>query len=234
MDIAGFRKTSLIDYPGQIAAVVFTQGCNFRCPYCHNPELIEFTSDKEFMDPDFLWDFLKQRNELLDGVVITGGEPTLQEDIIDFIKKIRSRGLKVKLDTNGSVFRVMETIVRDNLVDYVALDIKGAFADYPEIAGIKNPDHIDNVRQSMQLLVSSDITCELRTTVVPGYHDSAQIEKIAGQISGSGRYVLQNFRPGKTLDPDLQEKSRFSEEKIYSFQEKVQKRTTNLEVEVKD
>jgi len=131
MKIAGFRKTGLIDYPDNISAVLFTQGCNCRCIYCHNPELVACEPEgKEYMDLDYFWDFLEEREHLLDGVVISGGEPTLQAGIIDFIDEIKAKNLKVKLDTNGSNFEVIKQLVRKDFVDYWAVDVKASYGKY--------------------------------------------------------------------------------------------------------
>lgn len=234
MKIAGFRKTSLIDYSGNIAAVVFTQGCNFRCPYCHNPELIASISevDQEYMDLDYLWDLLQKREDLLDGVVITGGEPTLQQDLIQFCKKIKSFGMKVKLDTNGSRFEVLKKLVVEQLVDYVAMDIKSSLRkkDYNEVTGVKNSGYLDNIRESIDLLITSEIEYEFRTTVVPGYHGLEHIQKIANDIIGAEKYVLQNFRPEVTLKQELQEKTRFPDSRIEDFKEKAQEVLACVEI----
>ena len=238
MKIAGFRKTSLIDYPGYIAAVVFTQGCNFRCPYCHNPELIEpvenmSAADSDsvsFLDPEYLFDLLRERDNLLDGLVITGGEPLLQPDIISFTKKIKSLGMKVKLDTNGTVFSVLKQLVEADLVDYVAMDIKTTFADYENLVGLFKKEEIEGIRQSVSLLVAGKTDYEFRTTVVPGIHTVEDIKKIAQHISGAKKYVLQNFRPEETLDPSFQEKTRFADEVMDRFKEVAKKSLPKVEI----
>lgn len=228
MKIAGFRKTSLIDYPDHISTIIFTQGCNFRCPYCHNAELIPFSSDKEFMDVDYFWQFLEEREHLLDGVVITGGEPTLQDDIIDFIEDIKSRGLKVKLDTNGTRFKVIEELVNSDLIDYLALDLKSSGERHEQITGISTG--FDEISSTLNLMMDSQIKCEFRTTVVPGMHDGKEIEKIAKLIENADKYYIQNFRNKVTYDPQLQETIPFPESKLEEFKNIAGKYVRNVEV----
>ena len=216
MKIAGFRKTSLIDYPDNISAVLFTQGCNCRCIYCHNPELVTCEPEgKEYMDLDYFWNFLEERGHLLDGVVITGGEPTLQPGIIDFIDKIKTINLKVKLDTNGSNFAVVKQLVRNNFVDYWAVDVKASFGKYEEI--VQKGEVVEDVKKSINLIKQSENNHEFRTTVVPGYHDHQELGKIAKIITGAEKYCIQNFRPDITLKEKLQEKRQFPEEKLGEF-----------------
>ena len=161
--IGGIQKTTLVDFPGKVAAIVFTQGCNFRCGYCHNPELLEHSKNSDFNKNDFL-DFLKTRIGKLDGVVITGGEPTLQKGLYDFIKEIKSLGFAVKLDTNGTNPIIVEKLINDNLLDYIAMDIKAPFDKYTKITGVGVD--IENIKRSIELIKNSSVDYEFRTTVL--------------------------------------------------------------------
>lgn len=217
--ISGIQKTSLIDYPDNISTVLFTQGCNMNCPYCHNPELISETNKNNYLNLENLWDFLDKRAGLIDGVVITGGEPLIQESIYDLLVKIKEYGLLIKLDTNGTNYYLLKKILDDNLADYIAMDIKGSIKDYGKFCGIKiNKAIINNIEKSIELLInSSNIFTEMRTTVVPGMHNKNIIKKIAKRVSGIDKFFIQNFRPNKVNDPDFEEKRRFSEKELNEF-----------------
>jgi pyruvate formate lyase activating enzyme len=206
MRIAGFEPLTLIDYPDQLATIVFTPGCALRCPYCHNPELISAVpgSRSEFFTvnhEDEFFDFLKRRKGLLDGVVITGGEPTLHPDLIDFIRRIKDLGFLVKLDTNGIFPDKVETILTTGLVDYWAMDIKHSPKKYHLATGIKIP--IESFQQSVKLLMSCGIPYEFRTTVVPSIHTPEDFLEIGKWIAGAQNYYLQTFRPIKVTDATL-------------------------------
>ena len=228
INIAGFRKTSLIDYPDNISTVLFTQGCNCKCPYCHNPGLVSFEEDKNYMDLEYFWDFVNERQHLLDGVVITGGEPTLQKDIVDFIKNIRNRSMKVKLDTNGSNFKVVEELLEEKLIDYIAMDIKAPFSKYNKVAG--NQNIVPDVKKSINLILKSDINYEFRTTVVPGLHKKEDIKNIATSIKEADKYSIQNFRSDITLDSDLAETREFPESKLNKFKKLAGEYVKNVEI----
>lgn len=203
MLLGGFQKMTLIDYPGKIATTVFTAGCNFRCPFCHNPELVEL--DPEDMEvfrgqERKFFDFLEGRRGLLDGVCITGGEPTVQPDIVPFIRRIRDMGFLVKLDSNGTNPDILREIFDAGLVDYVAMDIKSGPDRYAEATG--TPVDMEKIRESIRLIMDSGIEYEFRTTVVPGIHTEEDFDDIAELIDGAKRYYLQVFRDGKVLSAD--------------------------------
>lgn len=202
MILGGFQKLTLLDYPGKIATTVFTLGCSFRCPFCHNPELVDLRlahneeSEKEFFD------FLEKRMGKLEGVCITGGEPTIQPDIIDFIKKIKKMGFLVKLDSNGTRPDVLKKVFDQKLVDFVAMDIKSNLDNYDKVTGSKVDK--DRIRMSVNLIMHSKIPYEFRTTVVPGLHEEKDFLEIAKWISGAQAYYLQEYREEqKILDPNL-------------------------------
>jgi len=201
MHIGGWVKVSLIDYPGKIATVLFTKGCNFRCPYCQNSNLVLHPESLPEIDPAEVLQFLTGRRGLMDGVVITGGEPTLQQDIEGFLRKARGQGLAIKLDTNGYRPQVLRELLAAGLLDYVAMDIKASLAKYSLAAGV--PVNTRRIEASVKLIVSSGIDHEFRTTVVPGIVEQGDILEIAKLIAGAKRYVLQQFRPRGTIDPGL-------------------------------
>ena len=192
MKIYGLQKLTLLDFPGETACTVFTGGCNMRCPFCHNASLVRDINTFDYMEEDEFFAFLRKRTGLLSGVAITGGEPLLCPDIIDFIKKIRDLGFKVKLDTNGTFPEKLRDILSQNLVDYVAMDIKNSMERYAETVGIKDFD-TSPIEKSIDILTSSDILYEFRTTVVKELHEVCDIENIAKRIKGARSYFLQNF-----------------------------------------
>lgn len=216
--ISGIQKTSLIDYPDHISTVLFTQGCNMDCPYCHNPELIPPENENEYMNPKYFWKYLDKRKGLIDGIVITGGEPLIQDSIYDFIKEIKKRRLLIKIDTNGTNFKLLKKLVNENIIDYIAMDIKGPIEDYEKFCGIKLSSSLkDNIIKSKNLIMKSNIDYELRTTVVPGLHTKAVIKEISGLIKGVKNYYLQNFRSEKVNNSNYEEKRSFSEEELERF-----------------
>ena len=192
MSIDGLQKMTLLDFPGKVACTVFTGGCNFRCPFCHNALLVTKLPEKPDYSEDEILSFLEKRTGLLDGVAITGGEPLLNPDIADFIRKIRSMGYAVKLDTNGSFPERLKAIVGEGLVDYVAMDIKNRKEKYAETIGLKNLD-LSKIEESVEFLKSGAVDYEFRTTVVEQFHTVEDIRAAAEWISGAKRYFLQNF-----------------------------------------
>lgn len=207
MHIAGFEKFTLLDYPGKMATVVFTPGCVFRCPFCHNPELVVvkdpvardlFTNNRE----NEFFEFLEKRKGKLDAVCITGGEPTLQKDLEVFIERVKDMGFMVKLDTNGFFPRIVERILDSGLVDYWAMDIKHAPLKYTLATGINIS--LRDIQESVSLLMNRAQAYEFRTTVVPGIHREEDFFEIAHWIQGAQAYYLQEFRMGKILNPKIE------------------------------
>ena len=211
-NIGGIQKTTLVDFPQEIAAIVFTQGCNFRCGYCHNPELIEFSHGKVLLSKDEFIPFLKTRQGKLDGVVITGGEPTLQSGLYDFVKAVKSLNFAVKLDTNGTNSGILEKLLADNLLDYVAMDIKAPLDKYSLITGT-NVD-CENIKKSIDLIINSGVDYEFRTTVIKSQLLPDDFDKIGKLINGAKRYYLQKFIPSKILDENLMSETTYSEEEF--------------------
>lgn len=207
MIIAGLQKTTLIDYPGKIACVVFLAGCNFRCPWCYSSELVlplKIIKQPRIAEEEF-FDFLRKRKGLIEGVVICGGEPTINKELPQFIEKIKRIGYPVKLDTNGSSPVMLKDLVKTNLIDYVAMDIKASMNNkaYDSIlgAGVK----FSGIKESVDFLKNSSIDFEFRTTVVNSIHKKEEFVEIAKWIGGPNvKYYLQNFRAEKTIDPEFE------------------------------
>lgn len=205
MIIGGLQKTSLLDFPEKIAAIVFTMGCNFRCGYCHNPELINGEAKIEEV-----FEFLKTRQGKLDGVVITGGEPCLQKDLPEFIKQVKELGFAVKLDTNGSFPEMLEKVLPD--LDYVAMDIKAPLEKYSQIVNVDVDT--SKILKSIEVLKNGGVDYELRTTVVKSQLSFEDFEKIGQLIQGAPRYYLQRFEASKILDKSLENEKTYSTEEF--------------------
>ena len=193
MQIHGFNKTTLLDYPEHIAATVFTGGCNFRCPFCHNGELVLDPAGQPSISEEKVLSYLKKRRGILQGVCVTGGEPTLQKDLREFLQKIKELEYPIKLDTNGYMPGVLWELLQEHLIDYVAMDIKASRENYARAAGLKNMD-LSRIEESIGILKSSGIPYEFRTTVVKGVHTVEEFEEIGRWIEGCPAYYLQNYQ----------------------------------------
>ena len=204
MLIAGFQKISLIDYPNKAAAVVFTGGCNFNCFYCHNREIINKSNIPQSMiiPEEEVFNFLKKRVNKLDAVSITGGEPTMHSDLPDFIRKIKEAGFLVKLDSNGTNPEMLKKLIKENLVDYLAMDIKAplTWSDYKKVIRVENKNIFDKVLESVEILKEGKVQYEFRTSMVAGQFVADDIEKIIKKIKNNSTYYLQNF-----VDPEKEE-----------------------------
>lgn len=225
MKIGGLQKLTLIDYPKKTAATIFVSGCNFRCGFCYNPELVlpEKIKKHPLISEKKLYDFLSQRKGMLQGVCITGGEPTIHSDLPKFISNIKKMEFLVKLDTNGSNPEMLKKLIKEKLVDYVAMDIKapiGAnfqFSKYKKATGVKVD--LNKIKKSVEILKSSNIEHEFRTTVVPGTHAKEDIIQIAKDIAPAKKYYLQNFEPKKnTINPDFQNIKPYSKDFLIEIQ----------------
>lgn len=201
MHIKGLIKNSVVDFPGHIAAVVFTGGCNWRCPFCQNAELVIGHASLEDIPPESVLDFLKERYGFLDGLVVSGGEPTLQPDLASWLSQVKELGFAVKLDTNGYRPSVLKAIVDSGLADFVAMDCKSVPSRYGEAVGV--PVDLERIEESLAFLRSAGVPYEVRTTVVPGVLSLSDMEELAGFIHGIPRYVLQQFRPEGALSPEF-------------------------------
>lgn len=190
MFISGIQRMTLLDYPGKCACTVFLALCNLRCPFCHNASLV-LTNPEPVMDEDAFFAFLKKRKGLLDGVCVTGGEPTLRKDLPEFIRKIKSMGYLTKLDTNGSSPEMLRQLLEESLLDYVAMDIKNCPDRYAATCG--GPDILTHVEDSLDLLRNSAVEYELRTTLCKPFHDEDALKAIGKWLSGTKNYYLQSF-----------------------------------------
>ncbi len=228
MELGGLQKMTLIDWPGRIACTVFTIGCNFRCQFCYSPELVlpeKIKRQAQIPEKEF-FRFLEERKGLLDGVVICGGEPTVHQDLQNFIKKIKKLGYAVKLDTNGSNPDKLKHLIDEELIDYVAMDIKAPRGKYREIVGRKI--NIGDIEKSIATLKENKIDYEFRTTVVPGLLDKEDILMIVRWIQSippTGmsvpKYFLQTFLPEKTVDPKFEKIKPYSQEYLLEIQKAV-------------
>lgn len=216
MKIGGLQKTTLLDYPGKVAAIVFTQGCSFRCFFCHNPELVIPEQFGAPLSEDDFFEFLKKRQGLLDGIVITGGEPTIQPDILEFMKKIKALGFLIKLDTNGSRPEVLEQALKEKLVDYLAMDIKAPLERYKELVGVEID--AEKIKKSIGLVINSGLDYEFRSTLVPGFHTKDDVLKMAAMIKGAKKYYLQKFVfSGKIVDQGWAKRGEFADREMEEF-----------------
>lgn len=216
MQIAGIQKITLVDFPGHVAATIFTRGCSFRCPFCHNPELVVPEKYNPLLSEKQILDFLESRFGKLNGICITGGEPCVQPDIDKFITYLKAIGYDVKLDTNGSYPERLAKIIKDGDIDYIAMDIKTSLNKYSEIAipndqindkmtKCKNDKMQANIKRSIRLIMSSGIDYEFRTTVCHPLHEIKDFEEIGEMIQSAKRYFIQNYQHSKQVD----EKSEF-------------------------
>jgi pyruvate formate lyase activating enzyme len=196
MKIYGFQKTTLLDYPEHVAATLFTGGCNFRCPFCQNGGLVRDFADSACVPEEEVFAHLKKRQGILDGVCITGGEPTLQPDLEDFLRRVRDLGYQIKLDSNGYRPEVLRRLLEQGLLDYVAMDIKASRDNYARVAGLQENFNIERIEESIALLQNSGIPYEFRTTAVKGLHTVAEFAEIGRWLAGSRAYFIQSYRDG--------------------------------------
>lgn len=216
MIFGGFTHFTLIDYPGKTAGMVYTIGCNFRCPYCHNPELVDETVEETFSEERVL-SFLSTRQGMLDGVVITGGEPTMHGDnLLAFMERVKDLGFFVKLDTNGTNPEFIVTATNEGLVDYIAMDVKAPMSTYHRV--VSRPVDTDALQTSIRLISSGPVLYEFRTTVIKALLSPADLEEIAQTISGARQYYLQKFIPTKILNPQFKRKVTYTDDEFVNFQ----------------
>ncbi len=201
MKIGGLEKFTLSDYPGRTAAVIFTQGCNFRCPFCHNVSLLDRGNEKTLMAENEIFSFLGSRVGKLDGVVISGGEPTLQPDLSEFCRAVKRLGFSVKLDSNGSRPWVLEELLADRLVDFIAMDIKAGFKNYRLLSGVEVD--MENIVKSITILIEASVPVLFRTTLVDGLHDPEERKTISAMLPAHLPHIFQKFQPDHALSPEL-------------------------------
>lgn len=248
MKISGLQKTTLVDYPGKIAATVFTRGCSFRCPFCHNPELVIPEKFIPLLPEEEILSFFEKRKHQLQGVCITGGEPTIQPDLLQFIAKLKSLGYKIKLDTNGSNPKMLKELIDSGNIDYIAMDIKSSLPKYAmtvlssrlsvlnensndqkksvissDIDEVEESRNLmNNIQKSIKLIMDSGIDHEFRTTVCHPIHSVEDFEEIGKMIKGAEKYYLQNFVHSKHID-EHQKFTPFSEEELQKAQKIMKK-----------
>ena len=221
MKIGGFQRFSMIDYPGKVGAIVFTQGCNFRCPYCHNPELVLPKCFGRLVLEKEIFDFLATRQGKLDAVVVTGGEPTLQPDLLPFMGKIKDMGFLIKLDSNGSNPGVLEKALAGKLLDYIAMDIKAPMAKYSSVTDAKVA--LPNIQKSIKVIMHSGLPYEFRTTVLPSQLALEDFPVIGEMIKGARLYVLQKFVPSKALNSGFMNEATYSQEEFEKIKQVMEK-----------
>ncbi|EKD49254.1 MAG: hypothetical protein ACD_63C00208G0004 [uncultured bacterium] len=212
MIISGIQKTTFIDYPGKVASTLFLAGCNFRCPFCHNRNLVLNAKWLEKISEDKVLSFLRKRKKYLEGVCITGGEPLIYDDLAGFIKEIKGIGYQVKLDTNGTNPRILGNLYKKNLLDYVAMDIKSSPEKYNAVTGVKVD--LDKIKKSIAIVVQGGVDYEFRSTVLPRFHSLLEVENMANMIKGAKLYYLQNFVARNTLDRSFMDEKGFTDDEM--------------------
>jgi pyruvate formate lyase activating enzyme len=234
--IKGVQKVSLIDYPGKISSIVFLNKCNMRCPYCHNPELV-FNNDSQGEFPDIsveeFMGFLDKKKKWIDGVCITGGEPTLHNGLLEFMKMIKEKGLNVKLDTNGTNPKIIEEAIKQKVVDFIAMDIKNSLEMYEETANMKV--NTENIKKSIKMIMDAGskglIDYEFRTTILPKLIGEKEINSIAQMLDGSKKYVLQQFHKQDALvDNKYREEKTYLHDDLHKFKEILEKNISTVEI----
>jgi pyruvate formate lyase activating enzyme len=230
--VKGFDQMSLVDWDGMVAATVYLPGCNFRCPYCHNSGLVLLPDQYETISLDEIVSYIGEHNDFLDGIVLTGGEPCIHSQLPELTATLRGLGVRIKLDTNGSYPDMLEELARDELVDYVAMDIKGPLdlEAYARCAGMSDRRTLERVKGSVDFLMDGEIEYEFRTTVVPALHRATDLERIAEQLAGARRFVIQNYVPRDTLNPDFLNEAPYDGDRLDEFKEIVSKRVEQCSV----
>lgn len=228
MIIKGFQPTSLIEYPGNVSAIIFLAGCNFKCGFCYNKDLVLNSESLKEIPKEELFSILVKKRKYLDGVSITGGEPLLNEDLPEFIERIKEIGFLVKVDTNGSNPRMLEKILSQKLVDYLAMDVKTSLEKY---AIATNTDvQVSKIRESASIIINSGIEYEFRTTVVPEIVEEKDVHEIGKWLAGAKKYCLQQFKPINTLSPEFCLKKPYSRETLFKFRDIAKKYFKKVEV----
>lgn len=225
IEIKKWIETSFIDWEGMIVSTLYVSGCNFRCPFCYNTELIVCPEKLPSIPKENIFLFLEERKSFIDGICLSGGEPTLNQDLPQFLAQIKSIGLKVKLDTNGSHPEVLTDLLEQNLLDYIAMDIKSSLQSYhySKTIGVPSSSIINRIKASIKLIMNAGLDYEFRTTIVPGFHNDEIIENIGKEIEGAQKYVLQNFiQSEKMLDPGLKNCNPYGEIEMQKMKKKVE------------
>lgn len=232
MKIGGLQKLTLVDYPGKVAATVFLIGCNFRCPFCQNAELVisGLAAGADFILESEFFEFLDSKIGFIDGICITGGEPTINADLENFIRKIKAKGFLIKLDSNGSNPEMLKELLDKKLLDFIAMDIKTSLDKYEKTIGAKID--LEKIKKSVEIIKNSGIDYEFRTTVVPGLVEKEDIEKIGQWLKGAKKIALQQFQNRKVLDKNLQTLRPYSDETLKEFKKILEKHIERVELRV--
>lgn len=217
MEILGQVKTSFIDYPGKICTVLFTGGCNFRCGYCHNPDLVK--NEGEAIDQEEIFNYLSKRKKYLDAVCISGGEPTLKDDLVDFITEIKKNGFLVKIDSNGTNPEIFKKLLKEDLVDYIAMDVKAPLQRYKEVVGVNADPFM--IKESIDILKNSDISYEFRTTVHKEIIKEEDLIAIGQTIQNAKRFCVQNFKKSGPLLKDDRIYTPFTQDELNEIKQKL-------------
>ncbi|MBI4633879.1 MAG: anaerobic ribonucleoside-triphosphate reductase activating protein [Deltaproteobacteria bacterium] len=221
MKIGGLQKVSLIEYPGKISAVIFTQGCNFRCPYCHNPELVDPDLYGDCLGEEEIFSFLEKRRGKLEAVTVTGGEPTIQPDLAVFLRRLKGMEYLVKIDSNGSHPDILEELLREKLVDYIAMDVKAPLGKYEKIMG--TTVDCNKIKRSIDMILASEIDHEFRTTVPRSLLEEKDLLAIGRLVKNARQYTIQKFVPSKTLNPSFLKETTYSDEEFSVLKKKLEK-----------
>jgi len=220
MKIGGIQPMTLIDYPGKVAMTLFTIGCNFRCQFCHNPDLVLPKKNPSVYNEQEVFNLIKSRGHLLDAVCLTGGEPCLQKDLLKFIKKLKALGLAVKLDTNGTMPNVLEDLLKHDLIDYFAMDIKAPWQKYAQVT--THRASVEKIKKSAIIIKSSGLTHEFRSTVVPGLHTAQDVVTMARQVKGADKFFIQRFVSAPRLvNDDWQDTKNFTYQELNQIKNKI-------------
>lgn len=231
MDFYGISKVTLIDFPGKVACTVFTHGCNLRCPFCHNPELVVRKPDAKAKITDIeLLEFLSRRKKKLDGVVLTGGEPLMRfKELLPVIREIKKLGFAVKIDTNGTYPGALTKLVKEKLVDFIALDFKGTRTHYLKFMKATE-SNFNSFKKTVQIVKKSHLPYEIRATVTPGIHSAEDIPKMCSYIRGARKLIIQNFVPNDSIDPRLNSIQGFEHKTLLEFRKKAKRFVTKIEI----
>jgi pyruvate formate lyase activating enzyme len=230
MNIRGFVDTSFVDWDKKVSCVVFTGGCNLRCGFCYNFGLVFHPQKFDRVPDEYIMEYLTEHSDFIDGVCITGGEPTLQEDLADFCRKVKAHGVAVKLDTNGTNPQLVQQLIDEGLIDYVAMDIKAPLegTKYSRLAGVTLNGSLGDIKKTVDIVIKSGVDHEFRTTVVPGQHTKEDIEDISRSIKGAKKYTLQKFQPHTRFD-DLNEHHPQTDEEMEELVKTARRHLKNVE-----
>lgn len=230
MKIAGFQRTTLLDWDGNVACTIYLAGCDFRCPYCHNKEIVDDPDKAEEMDDEKIFNYIKENRDFLDGVVVSGGEPTINPDLVELFKKIKALGLNIKLDTNGNSPLVLEDLIGAGYLSKISMDIKSSITKEKYSAAAGTDINPENIKKSIKLIMDSGLDYEFRTTLAPVLVKPEDVEAICKEIKGAKQYTLQQFRPKICLDERLQALDPYKDSIVLEMAETAKKYVKNVRI----